>query len=50
MELEISPEPDPAERAAILAALEADDAERSAASPWADALLPRRDGAAGTEP
>jgi hypothetical protein len=39
---EISPEPDEAERAAILAALAAEAAEERAVSPWADALLPRR--------
>ena len=40
----ITPEPDDAERAAILAALAAEEAERGAASEWADALLPARDG------
>jgi hypothetical protein len=43
MTWEISPEPDPAERAAILAALAAEEGEQSALSPWADALLPARD-------
>jgi hypothetical protein len=43
MGYEITPEPDEDERHAILAALaaEADDGE---SSPWAQALLPRRDG------
>jgi hypothetical protein len=44
---EIRPEPDEAERKAILAALAAEEAERageSGASPWADALSPSRDG------
>jgi hypothetical protein len=39
----ITPEPDDAERQAILEALAAEDAERSAASKWAAALLPERD-------
>ena len=42
MPLEITPEPDEAERQAILAALAADDRERPAASEWAAALLPAR--------
>jgi hypothetical protein len=41
---QITPEPDEAERRAILATLAAEEAERSAASEWAEALLPRRDG------
>lgn len=44
MELTISPQPDETERAAIEAALAADEAERPQASAWADALLPGRDG------
>ena len=43
MPLEITPEPDEAERKAILAALAADEGERPAASEWAAALLPARD-------
>jgi hypothetical protein len=43
VELEISPQPDEAERAAIEAALEADAAEQPESSAWADALLPGRD-------
>ena len=41
MPLEITPEPDEAERKAILAALAADEGERPAVS-WAAALLPAR--------
>jgi hypothetical protein len=41
---EISPEPSEAERAAILEALAAEEAERRGASPWSDALLPARGG------
>lgn len=44
MELTISPQPDENERAAIEAALQADEAERPRDSAWADALLPARDG------
>lgn len=44
MELTISPQPDEIERAAIVAALEAEEAERPRTSAWADALLPGRDG------
>jgi hypothetical protein len=40
--LEITPEPDEAERKAILAALAADEGERPAASEWAAAHLPAR--------
>jgi len=40
---DISPEPDSAERAAILAALAADEADRPRVSAWTEALLPRRD-------
>jgi hypothetical protein len=40
---EISPEPDDAERAAILEALAAKEAEQEGFSPWARALLPQRD-------
>jgi hypothetical protein len=42
MPLEITPEPDEAERRAILAALAAEEAEQPAASEWAAALLPAR--------
>ena len=40
----ITPEPDEAERQAILAALAGEDAERWTASGWAEALLPERGG------
>jgi hypothetical protein len=43
MPLEITPEPDDAERRAILIALAADQAEQPAPSPWAAALLPSRE-------
>jgi len=42
--LQITPEPDEAEREAILAALAAEEMERPTASCWADALLPARGG------
>lgn len=42
MPLEITPEPDEAERKAILAGLAADEGEQPAASEWAAALLPAR--------
>jgi hypothetical protein len=41
---EISPEPSDEERAAILEALAAEEAERRLASPWSDAPLPARGG------
>jgi hypothetical protein len=41
---EITPEPDAAERKAILAALAAEEAQERPASPWAEALLPSRGG------
>jgi hypothetical protein len=41
---EIRPEPSEAERAAILEALAAEEAERRRASPWSDAVLPARNG------
>jgi len=41
--VEITPEPDAMERAAILAVLAADDLEELPPTPWAEALLPRRD-------
>jgi hypothetical protein len=45
---DITPEPDEEEREAILAALAADAAAPTpAASGWADALLPARDGEGG---
>ncbi len=43
MELEITPEPDEQERRAILAALAAEEGTAAVESPWAQALLPRRD-------
>jgi hypothetical protein len=42
VDYDISPEPEEAERAAILAALAADENEEPGRSPWADSLLPRR--------
>ena len=39
----ITPEPDEAERQAILAALAAEEAEQPGASEWAAALLPARE-------
>jgi len=42
MPLEITPEPDDAERKAILAALAAEEVEQHAVSEWAAALLPAR--------
>ena len=42
MPVEITPEPDEAERQAILAGLAADEGEQPAASEWAAALLPAR--------
>jgi hypothetical protein len=38
--VEITPEPDEAERKAILAALAEEEADRPAESAWAEALLP----------
>jgi hypothetical protein len=43
MAVEITPEPDEAERKAILAALAAEEEERRRISGWAAALLPVRD-------
>ncbi|MGH3009629.1 MAG: hypothetical protein ACRDLM_09550 [Gaiellaceae bacterium] len=43
MNLSISPQPDDAERAAILAALEAEEAEQAGRSEWAKAGLPQRE-------
>jgi hypothetical protein len=43
MAVEITPEPDEAEREAILAALAAEEGERRRTSEWAAALLPVRD-------
>jgi hypothetical protein len=40
----ITPEPDDAEREAILAALAAEKTERPTASRWAETLLPARSG------
>ncbi len=45
--ISFSPEPDDAERKAILEALAAEDADRAEeapVSPWADSLLPERAG------
>lgn len=50
MEFEITPEPDPTERAAILAALEAEEAAQAAGSRWAEALLPPREDAEDPSP
>lgn len=41
--LQITPEPDDAERAAILEALAAEEAEEDGVSPWAEAVLPQRE-------
>jgi len=38
----IFPQPEESEREAILSALAAEEAERAASDPWADALLPSR--------
>jgi hypothetical protein len=43
MHVEITPEPEQAEREAILAALAAEARERAASSEWGAALLPTRD-------
>jgi hypothetical protein len=43
MPVEITPEPDDAERKAILAALAAERADEPAVSEWAGALRPARD-------
>jgi hypothetical protein len=43
MAVEITPEPDDAEREAILAALAAEEAELPAPSAWVAAVLPARD-------
>jgi len=45
MNLEITPEPDDAERAAIAAALETEEAEKEQAAPsaWAKGVLPVHD-------
>jgi hypothetical protein len=43
MPVEIMPEPDDAERRAILEALAAEEAEHTGGSEWAAALLPGRD-------
>jgi hypothetical protein len=47
--LEISPQPSEAEQAAIVAALEAEEAEQAAPAPWADAALPQREAENGDE-
>jgi hypothetical protein len=41
---QITPEPEEAEREAILAALAEEGAERPAADRWTEVLLPSRDG------
>ena len=43
MPVQITPEPDDAERQAILAALTAEEDERATVSEWASAALPVRD-------
>ncbi len=43
MPVEITPEPNEAERRAILAALAAEEAEQSGTSEWAAGLLPTRE-------
>jgi hypothetical protein len=40
--LEIAPEPSDDERRAIVAALAADDAERTSEKPWSQAVAPAR--------
>jgi len=47
---EITPEPDDAERRAILSALADDEAEPARSSAWSDALLPSREGSEEMEP
>jgi hypothetical protein len=42
MQFQITPQPDEAERKAILAALAAEEAEQPAVPHWAAALLPAR--------
>ena len=42
MSLQITPEPNEAERTAIVTALAAEEAEQDAVSEWAAALLPTR--------
>jgi hypothetical protein len=44
---EISPEPTDDERAAMLEALAAEEAERPRVSPWSEMLLPERGGEEG---
>jgi hypothetical protein len=46
LDVEIRPEPDEAEREAILAALTAEAAEQQPLTPWVQASLPVRDGEA----
>jgi hypothetical protein len=43
MDFEISPDPSDAERAAIIAALAAEESERRGPSPWAQTVLPERE-------
>ena len=43
MEIRITPEPDEAERKAILAALAAEEVEEQVVSEWGTALLPVRE-------
>jgi hypothetical protein len=42
--VEITPEPEPGEQEAILAALAAEEGQHAGISPWAEALLPARAG------
>lgn len=50
MSYEISPEPSEAERAAIVAALAAEEDDRPALSPWVEAVLPEREPSPEPEP
>ena len=43
MKYEISPEPSEAERAAIVAALAAEEGEQPVVSPWVEVALPERE-------
>jgi hypothetical protein len=47
---EISPQPEESERAAILAALAAEEAEWQESSDWVAALLPQREAEDGVNP
>jgi hypothetical protein len=50
MDYEISPDPSEAERAAIVAALAAEEEERPVRSPWAEAALAGREPPADEQP